>query len=324
VLGSTLTADYLMLAPNQGDFSNRLAAEVDALPEFEQVSAVRYGSIRIADSEKAVAATDLTVLTGLLDVGVLSGDPATVADPDHILLIQDAADELGVVVGDSLPVEFAATGVLTLTVGAIYDNNFLIGDYIIDLSAWDRNFDAINDNVIAAKVTQGVDLETAGAALAPLEAAFPQLDFQTREEFQADVEGQLDSILVVINVLLGLAIVVALLGIANTMALSVLERTHELGLMRAIGMTRRQTRSLIRLEAGVVSLFGALLGVVVGIIFGWVAVLAIPDSFIDQLSIPWLTLVIYVVIATVAGLLAASFPARRASRLNILDAIAEL
>ncbi|MCP3911780.1 MAG: ABC transporter permease, partial [Actinomycetia bacterium] len=271
-----------------------------------------------------VAATDLTVLTGLLDVGVLSGDPAMVADPDHILLIQDAADELGVVVGDSLPVEFAATGVLTLTVGAIYDNNFLIGDYIIDLSAWDRNFDAINDNVIAAKVTQGVDLETAGAALAPLEAAFPQLDFQTREEFQADVEGQLDSILVVINVLLGLAIVVALLGIANTMALSVLERTHELGLMRAIGMTRRQTRSLIRLEAGVVSLFGALLGVVVGIIFGWVAVLAIPDSFIDQLSIPWLTLVIYVVIATVAGLLAASFPARRASRLNILDAIAEL
>ena len=324
VLSSTLTADYLVLAPNGGDFSNRLAGEVAALPDFDQVSAVRYGTIRIDGDGKDVTATDLTVLTDLLDVDVLSGDPATVADPDHILLTQDAADELGVGVGDPLTVEFAATGRTTLAVGAIYDNDFLVGDYIIDLSSWDRNFDAANDNVVAAKAAAGVDPVAAGGALAPLEAAFPQLDFQTRQEFQVDVEGQLDSLLVVINVLLGLAIVIALMGIANTMALSVLERTHELGLMRAIGMTRRQTRSLIRLEAGVVSLFGAILGVVVGIAFGWAAVLAIPDSFIGELSIPVGTLAIYVVIATVAGLIAASLPARRAARLNILDAIAEL
>ena len=94
--------------------------------------------------------------------------------------------------------------------------------------------------------------------------------------------------------------------------------------MRAIGMTRRQTRSMIRLEAGVVSLFGAILGVVVGIAFGWVAVIAIPDSIIDRLAIPFPTLAIYTVIAALAGLLAASLPARRAARLNILDSIAEL
>ena len=122
---------------------------------------------------------------------------------------------------------------------------------------------------------------------------------------------------------LGLAIVIALLGITNTMALSVLERTREIGLMRSIGMTRRQTRSLIRLEAGVVSLFGALLGVVLGVVFGWIAVVAIPDSFIGTLAIPWPTLAIYVVIAALAGLIAASLPARRAARLNILDAIAQ-
>jgi putative ABC transport system permease protein len=92
--------------------------------------------------------------------------------------------------------------------------------------------------------------------------------------------------------------------------------------MRAIGMTRRQTRVLIRLEAAIVSLFGALLGVVVGLFFGWIAVIAIPDSIISQLAIPVTTLVIYVVVATVAGLLAASFPARRAARLKVLDAIA--
>ena len=199
----------------------------------------------------------------------------------------------------------------------------MIGDYIIDLSGWDANFDAANDDVISAQVAEGVDLPAADAALAPLEGSFPQLEFETREEFRERLEGQLDSLLVIINVFLALAIVIALLGITNTMALSVLERTQEIGLMRAIGMTRPQTRSMIRLEAAVVSLFGALLGTLVGLAFGWLAVVAIPDSFIDRLAIPSTTLIIYVIIATIAGLLAASLPARRASRLNILDAIAQ-
>ena len=142
---------------------------------------------------------------------------------------------------------------------------------------------------------------------------------EREDEFRKDLESQLDSLLVIINVFLGLAIVIALLGITNTVALSVLERTREIGLMRAIGMTRRQTRSMIRLEAGVVSLFGALLGVLVGVAFGWVIVIAVP--IIDELSIPVVTLLVYVVISTLAGLIAASFPARRAAKLNVLEAI---
>ena len=323
-LGSTLTADYLVTAPNGATFSNRLASEVSALPEFEEVSAVRYGNVRVDGSEHQMAATDLTLLTDLLNVDVTSGDPATSADADHVLIHTDVATDQGVGVGDVLTVEFARTGTHGLIVGAIYDNSFLIGDYIMDLSGWDANFTSVEDSVIPAKLASGVDIAAADAAIAPLEASFPQLDFQTRDEFRESVEGQLDSLLVVINVFLGLAIVIALLGITNTMALSVLERTREIGLMRAIGMTRRQTRSLIRLEAGVVSLFGALLGVLVGIAFGWVAVLAIPDSVIDRLAIPFTTLLVYVVIATIAGLLAASIPARRAARLKILDSIAAL
>ncbi len=323
-LGSTLTADYLVTAPNGGEFSNRVVDQIAALPEVGDISAVRYGTIRIDGVDKGVAATDFTVLTNLLDVGVRSGDPVTAADPGHILLQRDVADERGLSVGDSVGVEFAATGTTDLEVGAIFDSAFLVNDYLIDVSAWDAYFDNINDNTIALKAAPGVEPEVVGAALQPLESAFPQLAFQTREEFRVDIEGQLDSILVVINVLLGLAIIIALLGIANTMALSVLERTQELGLMRAIGMTRRQTRSLIRLEAGVVSLFGAILGIIVGVAFGWLAVIAIPDSFIGQVSIPAATLAVYAVIATIAGLVAASFPARRAARLNILDAITEL
>jgi len=192
------------------------------------------------------------------------------------------------------------------------------------MSGWTANFKDDNDAVIAATLADDADLASAQRVLEPFEASFPQLEFETQAEFSERVEGQLDSFLIIINVFLGLAIVIALLGITNTMALSVLERTREIGLMRAIGMTRRQTRSMIRLEAGVVSLFGALLGVVVGVAFGWVALLAIPESIIDRLAVPVPTLAVYAVVATLAGLIAASLPARRAARLNILDSIAEL
>jgi putative ABC transport system permease protein len=320
-LGSTMIADYVITAEGDVGFSPEIAGQVAALPEFDSVSAVRWGNLRIDGSEKGLAGTDLTKLTDLLDIRVQSGDPATAAEPGFIVLSQDAADEHAVAVGDSIDIEFAATGVQTLTVGATYENEFLIGNYVVDLSAWDAYFDSPNDNVVSARVAEGVDLATADAALAPFESAYPQIQFETQSEWSDRLEGQLDSLLIIINVFLGLAIVIALLGIANTMALSVLERTREIGLMRAIGMTRRQTRRLIRLEAAIVSMFGALLGVVVGLLFGWVAVIAIPSSIISQLSVPVTTLVVYVIIATIAGLLAASFPARRAARLNVLDAI---
>ncbi|MDJ0768233.1 MAG: FtsX-like permease family protein [Ilumatobacter sp.] len=321
-LGSTMVADYVITADGDVDFTNQLAGQVAALPEFDEVSAVRSGNIRVDGDTKEMRGADLTILTDLMAVDVQSGDPAAAANPNSIILSQEAADDYGVVVGDRLNVEFAATGLQVLTVQAIYDNPFLVTHHMIDLSAWEQYFDSQNDSVISARVADGVSLTAAAAALEPFATEFPQLLFETQEEFRDRLEGTLDSLLIIINVFLGLAIVIALLGITNTMALSVLERTQEIGLMRAIGMTRRQTRGLIRFEAAVVSLFGALLGVVVGLAFGWVAVIAIPESIINQLSIPAVLLVVYVVIATIAGLLAASLPARRAARLNVLEAIA--
>ena len=321
-LGSTMIADYVITADNEADFSNQIAGQVAALPEFETVSAVRIGNMRVDGDERRVGGVDVTVLTDLMAVGVQSGDPAASADTESILVSQEAADEFDVVVGDQLDVEFAATGAQMLTVGAIYENDFLIGHYMIDLSAWDVYFDSENDSVVSAQLADGVDVAAATAALEPLQSAFPQLAFETREEFNDRVAGMLDNFLIIINVMLGLAIIIALLGITNTMALSVLERTREIGLMRAIGMTRRQTKGMIRFEAAVVSLFGALLGVVVGLAFGWVTVIAIPESIISKLTIPFVTLIIYVILATIAGLVAASLPARRAARLNVLEAIA--
>ena len=128
--------------------------------------------------------------------------------------------------------------------------------------------------------------------------------------------------LVVVNALLALAVIIALIGIANTLALSVHERTREIGLLRAVGMTRRQTRRMVRWEAALIALFGAVLGVAIGVVFGWGVVTALPeDGFGVSPAVPVADIVRVVAIATFATLIAAWFPARRAGKLNVLDAI---
>jgi putative ABC transport system permease protein len=323
-LGSTLTADYLVTDTNGFGFSTSVVDEVKALDEFDVVSATRYGNADINDGTRAIAATDLSVLTSLLEIDVLEGDPADGAGPDRIAVDASVVDDLGRGLGDEVLVRFADGSQQLFTINAIFDNEFLLANYVIDLSAWDEHFSLDEDAVVAARLAEGVDEAQADAALASLESEFPSLEFETKDAFRERIEGQLDTLLVIINVFLFLAIFIALLGIANTMALAVLERTREIGLMRAVGLTRRQTRTMIRWEAAVVSVFGGLLGVVVGVGFGWLAVQAIPSSIIDQLTIPVTSLVIYVIIAGIAGLIAASLPARRAARLDVLDAIREL
>jgi putative ABC transport system permease protein len=125
-----------------------------------------------------------------------------------------------------------------------------------------------------------------------------------------------------VNVMVALAVIIALIGIANTLALSVFERTRELGLVRAVGMTRRQLRRMVRFEAALVATFGATLGVGLGMLFGSGVVAALPASFASSLSIPVVQIVVLMVVAATAGVVAAWLPARRAGRLDVLDAIA--
>jgi len=141
------------------------------------------------------------------------------------------------------------------------------------------------------------------------------------DEYKAEQSKSVNLLLGLVYALLGLAILIALLGIANTLALSVLERTRELGMMRAVGMSRAQLRSSVRWESVIIALQGTLIGLGIGVVFGWALVVALRDEGIDRLAIPWTTLAIVVVLAAVAGVLAAVFPAHRAAKLDILRAI---
>jgi len=150
---------------------------------------------------------------------------------------------------------------------------------------------------------------------------YKRQELQNQAEFRQAQEAQINQIVNLVYALLGLAVIVALIGIANTLALSIHERTRELGLLRAVGMTRRQLRSSVRWESVIIALFGTALGLAVGIMFGWAVVRALRDQGITQFAIPPVQIVVIVVVAALAGVAAAHFPARRAAKLDVLRAV---
>ena len=172
-----------------------------------------------------------------------------------------------------------------------------------------------------ADVAEGVDASDARTAIDGALEDFPGVQVQDQAELAESLRSQVDQLLNVIVGLLGLALVIALIGIVNTLALSVFERTREIGLLRAVGMTRRQVRSMVRWESVIVAVFGAGLGVAVGSVFGWALVRASADQGLQVLEFPAGRLVVYMVVAGLAGVLAAVFPARRAARLDVLEAV---
>ena len=141
----------------------------------------------------------------------------------------------------------------------------------------------------------------------------------TKSEYEDQVNSQINQLLYLVYTLLGLAVIIAVFGIVNTLALSIFERTREIGLLRAVGLSRRSTRSMIRWEAIIVALIGGVVGLVIGVFIGIVVVERV--SAITVVSVPWSSLIIFLVLAGVAGVIASILPARRAARLNVLDAI---
>ena len=141
------------------------------------------------------------------------------------------------------------------------------------------------------------------------------------EGFAAEQRKQINQFLYLIYGLFGLAVIIAILGVINTLSLSVIERTREVGLLRAVGVSRRQLRTMIRLESVAVAALGGVLGTVLGVLFGGLMVSALEEDGLTELSIPWLQLGVFLVLAAAAGVLAAVFPARRAARLDVLKAI---
>jgi putative ABC transport system permease protein len=252
---------------------------------------------------------------------MLSGDVASLAR-GAVLVSKTAADNNHLHVGSPLKVTFAYSGARTLTVGGVFDKNPIAGDYLIGLSTYDENFRNRLDVVVAVRAAPGANLGTVRAGLATALKRSPSLTLRDQTEFKADQKRQINQVLVFVLALLVLSLVIAWLGIVNTLALSVFERTREIGLLRAVGMATRQVRRMVRLEAVVIATFGAVLGVALGLGYGAALVQSLHSQGIDTTSVPISQLVGYLVVGVVAGITAAWWPARRAAGLDVLRAIA--
>lgn len=304
-----------------GGLSPDLAARLNQLPEVEAASGVRFGYAEVDGSTHTIFGVDPTTFGQIVDIGVSQGSFGELRE--HQLAVEhDFADERGWKLGDTVNVRFAGTGVQPLTVAVEYTKDELVGKLVLGLAAYEANFPNSYDFQVYVRRAHGTAPAAARAAVALVAADYANASVQDLEEFKSSQAAQVNQFLSLVYALLVLALLIALIGIANTLALSIAERTHELGLLRAVGMTRRQLRRSVRLESVLISLFGATLGLGIGLFFGWALVRALQDLGITELRLPIDQIAIVVVAAVLAGVMAATRPATRAAHLDILDAIA--
>lgn len=318
----SVAADYVLSTDGFVGFSPSVTERLAELPEIAAITGVRFNRFLFEGHERDLVAVDGGAAGSVVDIDLKQGDLGAL-DAESIFIHEDPARDFGLSVGDEVTVELATGGPQTLRVAGVYGDASMAGNYLIDMDLFTRYYPTSTLDLLAfAKLAPDVDPDAARAAIDGVLAEHPQVKLDDRAGYQADQEAQFDSVLIAVNGLLGLALFIALLGIANTLALSVLERTREVGLLRAVGMTRRQTRQMVLVESSMVAIFGALLGVAVGVAFGVAITMAMPESVIDTTAIPVGTLVTVVIAAALCGVLAGLLPARRAARLDVLRAVA--
>ncbi len=303
-----------------GGVSHTLATDLAGRPEFSAVTATRFTAAEIDGTVTDITSWDSATVASVFDVEPQQGDLATLG-ADGIAVDDDYAAAHGWTLGSTVPVSFAQ-GTTTLTVEAIYGDGTWTGPVFIDHAVLDTfGIDPL-DAKIYVRDAAAIDAAAARTILDEAAATYPSVEVMDHADFKKAKASGIDTLLNLIYALLALAIVIALIGITNTLALSIFERTRELGLLRAIGMTRGQLRATVRWESMIIALFGTAMGLSIGLFFGWSIVHALADQGFKTFVVPTGSMVVVAVIAAVAGVAAAVLPARRAARLDVLGAIA--
>ena len=313
-----IRADLLISVNPSGQLSDSLPAAVAAVPGVTATSTVYRNQFEF----KSALATLTGVTTQNLDDTVIlrmAAGSSSVLGQGELLIDSTTATKDHLSVGDVVPIRFAYTGPTTIRIGGIYQSNALIQSYLVSSAYFLDHFRQPHPGAILARTNGSSGVDTAVSnALAP----YGNVQVQTRSQFEQAQVSSVNQLLGLVYALLALAVLIALIGIVNTLMLSVLERTREIGLLRAVGMRRPQVRAMIRSESVILATFGALIGIVIGTLLGLALVSSLRQQGITETSVPWVRLVEFLVLAALLGLVAASWPARRAARLDVLAAIA--
>jgi putative ABC transport system permease protein len=321
-LDEAIRSDFILTTGGFTPLSPSVAEDLQDSPEIAVASPVRVGGIRVMGGIDFVTAIDPATLGEVTNIGITEGSLETLLEPDTVAVVDDVAEANEWAVGDRIDLRFAMTGTQEFTITAIYPDPQILGNYAASLEEYEENFVQRLDTYVLVKLADGVSAAEGRRALEAATENSPNVQVQDQAQFKEQQEQVIDQILGFVQVLLLLAIVIALFGIVNTLGLSIYERVRELGLLRAVGMSRGQVRRMIRSEAVIIAVLGGFLGAVIGVLFGWALQGALASLGIDRLSIPFVSIALYLVAAGLAGVIAAIWPARRAARLNVLEAIA--
>ncbi|MER6120674.1 FtsX-like permease family protein [Streptomyces sp. NPDC001743] len=323
----SFAGDVAVSAPAFGaggsGLSPRLAPAVGRLPEVAAAVGLGKGVAEVDGSGRALTVTDPAALSAVLDLGKVDGSMKALG-ANGIAVSDTEAGKRGLHTGSTARLTFTDGKERTFTVRAVYGQPELAGDYVITREAWAPHRGQDSDALVAVAFKDGVSTADGKAAVEKTAAAYGNPDVQTRGEYAQSSAGGIDMMLTLVYALLALAVLIALLGIANALTLAIHERTRELGLLRAVGQTRKQLRAMVRWESVLVAAFGTAGGLLLGGFLGWVLVKASEGAgdTAFAFALPPVRLLVVALVGITAGALAGRRPARRAARLDVLRAVA--
>ena len=311
-------SDFLVQSPTFQSFPTSIGDQMEGVEGVATVSRQQFTPALIGGKQASVSGIDES-FDQIYQLDLVSGTQAL--SGDEVLLTEDVAAEHSVGVGDTLAVAFPGGMTIDLKVAGIFESSYATGSVTVPMSVLEQAGLKRSDVTLSINVVEGADLAAVQAALDRVVEDLPIVSVQDKVAFTETTSGQINQLLAIIYALLALAVIIAVIGIVNTLGLSVLERTREIGLLRAVGLSRRKLRRMVTLESVAIALLGALLGMGLGLAIGVLLRQSLSED-LTELALPVGSLIAFLAVAVIFGVLAAIVPAVRASRMKVLDAIA--
>jgi putative ABC transport system permease protein len=321
LISGSVQAELVVSSAVQQPFTPEIGEQVRRIDGVRSVMPLRWGQAQLDGQTSFVTGLDPATLEDAISLSWVDGSVDALSG-DGMLVDETTATDRGWAMGDSVEVLGAGGERQELTIGGIFEPNQVVGSAVVSLDTHAGSGGVPLDRYLYVALEDGVPLADVRPAVETALAGYPVVDVKDQAEFTQEQKSQVEQLLMLINAMLLLSVIIAALGIVNTLAMSVIERTREIGLLRAVGLGRPQLRRMIRLEAVVISIYGAVMGVVLGTAFGVALSRALSGQGITELAVPAPRLGVFVAVAAVIGVLAALGPARRAARMQVLDAIA--
>ena len=325
--GKQFTGDFSITADSNffGGFSPSLADDINALPGVQRASGLGVSVAKISisgkDKGKLVTVIDPLTVEGIFDIGLID-TPVTSLTKDGVFVSQKAALKTSLVRGSTVAVTLSDGSLHNLEVQGIYVRDQLAGNYTVSRQLFDETTVSRFDTAIFILKKDGVQDSDIRTSLNAAIKKYGTGELLSKSEYIKKQAAQVNQLLGLIYGLLFLSVIIAIVGIIITLLLSVHERQREIGLLRAVGMTKSQVRTTVRWESVITSLFGALMGILLGLGLGWIVIFSLRDQGIKRFTVPTTGTLVILVLSFIVGVIAAAYPAHRATKVDLLDALA--